>query len=160
MRGPETIAMPTVCACVFVCVCSQRVTLVLFGDHNFGIRIDSKGWIGRARMRSRARCGAGCVPWLGEVPPPSPHAQDQQHPPLRTTPAAYHSSSHACEHICLFSPPSPFQGVAAGHSHCSARLAVAALDTHQALLTDCVSCGGHHCCAQGVWWDGLASPCM
>jgi hypothetical protein len=41
MRGSEATAM------LFFGY-FQKITLALLGDHNFGIRIGSKGWVGRA----------------------------------------------------------------------------------------------------------------
>jgi hypothetical protein len=38
-RGLETMATP-------ICFgCSWKITLVLLGEYNFGIRIGSKGWV-------------------------------------------------------------------------------------------------------------------
>jgi hypothetical protein len=77
--------------------CSQKVTLVLLGDHNFEIRIGSKGCDGQARGQS----GAGHRAW----------ARHCCHPPCPgwATPSAqvhYCSPSHAC--VC--SSASPFLG--------------------------------------------------
>jgi hypothetical protein len=42
MRSLETISTPLFFGC------SWKVMLVLLGDHNFEIRIGSKGWVGQA----------------------------------------------------------------------------------------------------------------
>jgi hypothetical protein len=68
------------------------------------------------------------------------------------------SSSRVHMPASFLFPLTFFGGVAVHHSCCCVWPAV--LDAHWAFFMDCFNCGECHCCAQGVWWDELASTCV
>jgi hypothetical protein len=51
--------------------CSQKITLALLGDRNFGIRIGSKGWVGGTWVQRGLRVGLGAYcNWARHCHPP------------------------------------------------------------------------------------------
>ena len=79
---------------------------------NFGIRIGSKGWVGRAGARS----GAGRAPRLDEAPPPSPTSGETPRPfrPGPPSPLPRGAPSSPASSPPLFPPPSSRRGAGRG----------------------------------------------
>uniref|UniRef100_A0A0V1KMA1 Uncharacterized protein n=1 Tax=Trichinella nativa TaxID=6335 RepID=A0A0V1KMA1_9BILA len=90
----------------------QQVSKSASRIRNFGIRIGSKGWVGRAGARS----GAGRAPRLDEAPPPSPTSGETPRPfrPGPPSPLPRGAPSSPASSPPLFPPPSSRRGAGRG----------------------------------------------